>query len=115
MPLHPVRFRERGYNQSEILARGLSEGTKTEYKNLVKRVRYTRPQALIKDPNERIKNVEGAFKVIEDVKGKNVLLVDDVTTTGATLNVIAKEMLKANAQSVSAIVLAIAPKSSNSQ
>jgi len=108
VPLHRVRYRERGYNQSEILARELSKGVGIEYKDLVRRIRYTKSQALMKENKDRIKNVAGAFKVIGDVKGKNVLIVDDVTTTGATLNVIAEEMLKSGAQSVSAIVLALA-------
>ncbi len=108
VPLHRVKFRERGYNQSEILARGLSKGTGIEYENLVKRIRYTRSQALMNEYDDRIKNVEGAFKVIKNVKGKNILLVDDVTTTGATLNAIAKEILKEGAKSISAIVLAVA-------
>ena len=113
VPLHSVRYRERGYNQSEIIARGLSDGVGIRYENLVKRIRYTRSQTLMNEQNDRIKNVEGAFKVIGDVKGKNVLIVDDVTTTGATLNAVAKEMLEAEAQSVSAIVLAIAIRKVN--
>jgi len=108
VPLHSVRFRERGYNQSEILARGLSQGTGIDFKNIIKRIRYTKSQALMKDDKERKRNVEGAFKVIGDVKGRNILLVDDVTTTGSTLNAIAKESLKEGAKSVSGIVLAIA-------
>jgi len=108
VPLHRVRLRERGYNQSEILARGLSKGTGIKYGSIIKRIRYTRSQALMKDPNERMKNVDGAFKVVENIAGKNVLIVDDVTTTGATLNAIAKESLKEGAKSISAIVLAVA-------
>ena len=87
MPLHPRRMRERGYNQSEYIARGISEITGIPVDTThVTRVRYTPKQAL-QDGEERKTNVAGAFEVNhpEQLYHKHLLVVDDLITTGETM------------------------------
>ena len=108
IPLHRVRKRERGYNQSEWIARGLSEELKIPVRaSVLRRNRQTRTQTKL-TAVERERNVRGAFHVLDPlaVKGRTVFLVDDVITTGATLNACA-ECLK-NAGVVSVVGLALA-------
>lgn len=87
VPLHWYRRLKRGYNQSELLCRGIAEvmNRKVNTKTLV-RHRYTNQQSLT-SATERERNVEGAFcvKHPEKLEGRHILLVDDVLTTGATL------------------------------
>ena len=87
VPLHPKRERQRGYNQSLMIARGIHEvtGIPIGDKYLVRGV-YTETQTH-KSAEERFKNVQNIFEVrcADELKGKHVLLVDDVLTTGATL------------------------------
>lgn len=87
VPLHPRRERERGYNQSEWIARGLSRktGIPMDTQHLI-RCRNTDQQALLRG-EKREENMKGAFRVNhpEDWSQKHILLVDDVITTGATL------------------------------
>ncbi len=108
VPLHPKRLRERGFNQSLLLAMHVVRRLNTELDFLsLRRIRYTAPQTgLGKD--ERRKNVRKAFQVInpEDVKGKTVLLVDDVFTTGNTLNECARVLKKAGCEKVFCLILA---------
>jgi ComF family protein len=107
VPLHTVRLIRRGFNQALLLSRGLhrEKGIPLEFENL-KRRRYEKPQSL-GDREERLKQIRGAFavkhpKVFEE---KNVLLIDDVFTTGATLNECAKVLQKSGAK-VYALTLA---------
>ncbi len=87
VPLHWIRRLKRGYNQSELLCRGIAEVMPREVNtSAVVRHRYTRKQSKQKG-HRRDKNVEGAFRMRrpDELAGKHVLLVDDVLTTGATL------------------------------
>ena len=108
VPLHRTRQRNRGYNQSELLARQLSKLLKVPVggRDCV-RVRDTKPQTGLRGA-ERRKNVRGAFAVPrpERVRGAAVLLIDDVLTTGATLDACASALRKAGAESVRALTLA---------
>ena len=107
IPLHPQGMRERGYNQSEELAKHLSQqvGTPVETRALI-RARHTRQQAQL-NPAERRMNVRGAFNgAVMVCVGKHIMLLDDVTTTGATLRECASALLDAGAARVSAITLA---------
>jgi len=110
VPLHPARKRTRGYNQSEMICEGLSEIMVKEYKNdvLIRHV-FTQTQTK-KNLEERRKNVNSAFKVTnsERIKGKHVLLVDDVITTGSTLIACADELLKTEGVTVSILAVAFA-------
>jgi ComF family protein len=111
VPLHPGRLRERGFNQSLLIARALSRITASPlvYDRL-KRTRDTGQQVGLK-ASERKKNVSGAFTLVAPAmfKGKKVLLVDDVVTTGATLNECARVLKRAGAE-VTALTVARAVK-----
>ena len=108
VPLHPRRLRERGFNQSALLARHVARGLGAKLDlSTLRRTRYTAAQTgLGKD--ERRKNVRGAFLVIHPsaVKGRTVLLVDDVLTTGNTLNQCARALRRAGARRVLCLVFA---------
>jgi ComF family protein len=109
VPLHRARQRERGFNQSEILAEGVSKLINVAVaKNVLKRKRNTKDQTHL-NVQERKENVEGAFEVTHPgrVMGKRIILVDDVITTGATLNECAKTLLQAGAERVYAVTLAV--------
>ncbi len=108
VPLHPRRLRERGFNQSLLLARHVAEQLDTELDFLsLKRIRYTSPQTALKKEARR-KNVRGAFEVADPgvVEERVVLLVDDVATTGNTLNECARVLKKAGCEKVFGLVLA---------
>jgi ComF family protein len=108
VPLHGSRLRARGFNQALLLAAPLSKTEKIPlcYDNLW-RIRPTRPQVELSG-DERIKNVAGAFALHRplDVYGASVLLIDDVFTTGATLNECSDVLKIAGAASVTALTLA---------
>lgn len=96
VPLHPKKEAARTYNQSSIIVNGISEITGKETADkLLKRVRHTDSQTM-KSRSERIANVKDAFLVMDSslLKGKHILLVDDVLTTGATLEAAAIALLK---------------------
>lgn len=100
VPLHGSRARERGYNQSALLARFLAPtvGLPVDERMFV-RHRATRPQVGL-DAAARKQNVAGAFACRGDVTGRHILLVDDVCTTGATLEACAAALKAASAASV---------------
>jgi ComF family protein len=96
VPLHRLRLKEREFNQSEILASRLAKYFNIPLiKNSLIRTRPTPPQANL-SKEERLKNVNGAFKLRENelLKGKNILLIDDVFTTGSTVDQCAKVLKK---------------------
>ena len=106
MPLHPARLQERGFNQSLELARRI--GDKLHIPVLVdscQRVRDTPPQFAL-SWKERDKNVRRAFVCTQDFSGKSVAVVDDVMTSGASLNELALTLRRAGAQEVHAWVIA---------
>jgi ComF family protein len=108
VPLHPKRLRERGFNQSLLLARHVAGHVDAALDFLtLRRVKYTQPQTGL-GKEERRKNVRRAFEVVEPkaVKGKTVLLVDDVATTGNTLNECARVLKRAGSKKVYCVVLA---------
>ena len=108
VPLHPLRLRDRGYNQSGLLARELGRltGLPVEEDSLF-RHRNSRAQVRTPDSEERRSNVSGAFGCRNDgLRGKRVLLIDDVCTTGATLNSCAIALKTAGTASVWGLALA---------
>lgn len=110
VPLHDKRLRKRGYNQSELLAKELSLRMKITYVgSVLRREKQTKPQFELKK-EERVKNIQNAFSVSinfkRNVKGKNVILVDDIATTGATLRECAKMLKKSGAIKVVGVTLA---------
>jgi len=109
VPLHPSKKRVRGFNQSDIIAEGLSESTglPVDY-NSLKRVTVTETQTR-RSRYERWVNVDGIFSIADysNIVGKHVLLVDDVITTGSTIESCANELLKAEGVKVSVAALAV--------
>lgn len=109
VPLYPTRQRQRGYNQSELLARYMAKRLNLSIMiNNLRRIRPTGEQALIKGRDARRENVKQAFHVAYPayVRGKSVIVIDDIMTTGATVNECARVLKKAGATSV--LVLAVA-------
>jgi competence protein ComFC len=107
VPLHPTRQRERGFNQAGLLAELLSAQTSIPVKPLLERTRYTTTQTAL-DRSERMENLHNAFRLRKkaDVRGLRVLLVDDVLTTGSTLNECARILKRASTFSVHAATAA---------
>jgi ComF family protein len=107
VPLHPRRLKERGYNQSALLAShlGKSIGLPVDESCLARR-KFLLPQARTQSVIERRRNVEEAFSCDKLSAGKQVLLVDDVSTSGATLDACAEVLKQAGAKSVWGLVFA---------
>jgi ComF family protein len=105
VPLHPNRLKGRGFNQSLFLAQAFPELPLD--RELLLRVKETRPQVGLK-PRERCANVKGAFVAADPgrVKGRNILLVDDLYTTGATVRECARVLKKAGAAQVDVLTVA---------
>lgn len=107
VPLHSKREAERGYNQSELIGKYVAKKLNIAGGNAMSRIRNNRPQIELRR-EARLKNLAGCF-VVEDrelIAGKTVLLIDDVATTGATLNECAKALISAGAKEVWGIVAA---------
>lgn len=106
VPLHGIRLYERGYNQAELLARRIATVTAMALRtDLLTRVRPTAPQVSTDSRARRRENMAGAF-VASGCADLDILLIDDVTTTGATLGDCARALKEAGARSVSALTLA---------
>jgi ComF family protein len=106
LPLHPVRLRERGFNQALELARPVARalGLPLDFK-VCTRIRHTPAQAGL-PWKQRGKNVRGAFHCARDLSGRRVLLVDDVMTTGASLDECARTLKRRGAVEVTLLVVA---------
>jgi ComF family protein len=106
MPLHPARLKERGFNQSHLLASKLAhELNITLLPHACQRVRDTPAQSSLKW-KERDKNVRDAFRCDVDLTGKRIALVDDVMTTGASLDALAKAVKKSGATEIHTWIVA---------
>lgn len=105
VPLSNKRQKIRGYNQAEIIAHGFCACEKETFvlkNNLVIKTIETIPQARVHNKNRRLKNIHGAFKIKDPqiVKGKTIIIIDDVTTTGGTIEEIMKLLKKSGAKKV---------------
>jgi ComF family protein len=110
VPIHHLKKAERGYNQSDYIAKGLSSSLNIPYSTKsIKRTRFTESQTKL-NMNERAVNVANAFKVkgIGRIKGKNILIVDDIITTGATIQECGRALVNGGAKTVYACSVGIA-------
>jgi ComF family protein len=111
IPLSKQRFKKRGYNQSELLARELSQKNPLSFileTSVLYKIKNTETQVSVKDRGKRLQNIRGSFAVLnpERVRGKTILLIDDVTTTGATLEEARRVLKKAGARIVYGVTVA---------
>jgi competence protein ComFC len=112
VPLHLTKLRERGYNQSEYLAKGINKNLKIKYySEIVDRIRYTKSQTSL-PYTERISNIKDAFRVnkkfLDIIKRKRIILIDDVITTGSTINEVIKVLKEAKVSNIFAVTLSMA-------
>ncbi|MCD4761176.1 hypothetical protein K8R42_04740 [bacterium] len=108
IPLHKNKLKKRGFDQTEILAKKLAGQLNLKYTPLLKRIRQTKTQAQL-SKTERRKNVSRAFKTLgaaRQMPGGTILLIDDITTTGSTLNQAARALKQAGYQKIICLVLA---------
>lgn len=109
IPVSKKRFKERGFNQTELIAKEFALKTDLEIKkDILYKTKETPTQVSIKNKEERLKNLNGAFSVKNPdlIKSKNIILIDDVSTTGATITEARKVLRGAGAKRVIAIVVA---------
>ena len=112
-PMTEERKQNRGYNQAQALAQEFCEITKLPLvDNLLLKVKETPRQATLSNAKQRRENLAGSFKVEngERIKGKRVLLIDDVMTTGATVETLCQLMMKAGAEKVFVLTVACVSK-----
>lgn len=109
VPLHWWKRLRRGYDQASLLARVMSHETHIEQHSTLKRIKNTRTQTRLNE-EQRQQNVRNAFVAkVNDLEGKKVILVDDVLTTGATMDECARVLKEAGAAEVYSCVAAITP------
>ena len=109
VPLYKDKERARGYNQARLISKLLSRYTgMKEHSQLLSRVRDTGSQSLIHARDQRYKNIKDAFKVndIDGVKGKSLIIVDDILTTGFTIGECSRVLKEAGAREIVAAVIA---------
>lgn len=109
VPIHKKRYKSRGYNQSELIAKEISKKIENiELKtDVIEKTKNIKPQSTL-TKNQRIENVKNAYQLLKktDLKNKKVLLLDDVYTTGSTVNECAKILSKSNCQKIGIITFA---------
>ena len=108
MPLHPKKEKQRGYNQATLLCHGIKEISQVNYiENAILRMQHTQTQTK-KSRIERWQNVSEVFNIPDHsiIKGKNILIIDDVITTGASTEACGKALLDKGARSISICGLA---------
>jgi len=114
IPLHRVKERQRGFNQSKLLAeyiaQKISAPQNLKIVDALKRIKNTKPQAQCKNNESRTENIKDCFKIkdlaIESIKNKNILLIDDVFTTGSTINEAVKILKQNGCRKIIALVVA---------
>ncbi len=102
VPLHKVKKRMRGYNQSKIIGESFAKSTNFHFdSSLIKRIYFTNTQTKL-TKLEREKNIKNAFEIsnVEKIKNKKILIIDDVFTTGSTVNEISKILKKYSAEKI---------------
>ncbi len=105
VPLSKLKLKERGFNQAELLALELGKYLRIPTKSLLEKIVETEPMAKL-SREDRLKNLKGAFKSIGKIHGKNIILVDDVITTGSTITLCCKELQAAGANKIYVLTFA---------
>ncbi len=105
VPLYPLKERQRGFNQASIICDLINKKTNMQINHLLARIKNTKPQSEMKEDLQRQTNIRGAFVVYNKID-TNVILVDDIATSGATLAECAKVLKKAGAKTVLAVSVA---------
>ena len=111
VPISMKRLGERGFNQTHLLAKYLAKNINSKYrKNIIKKHTTTKKQALIKNRIDRFNNVKNVFSVKKNKKhilqNKDIIIIDDLSTTGATLMEIKKVLKKSGARNIIAVTIA---------
>lgn len=112
VPVSSQRKQKRGYDQGELLAQALSRELGCACTRVLTKTRDTQPQSGFKDASMRRANVVGAYRVqdLQKIRGKRILLLDDVVTTGATASECAKTLMFGGAKQVTLATVAVADK-----
>jgi ComF family protein len=114
VPLHFMRHVTRGYNQADVIARRLGRRSGTRVLHALRRTRDTETQTHLASHDKRVENVRGAFALrraaARQIRGRHVIVVDDVMTSGSTLHEVARTLKDAEPASICAAVLAIADR-----
>lgn len=108
IPLSHDRLKERGFNQAKLIAEVAADFYQLDLIEPIQRIKNTKTQSLAKNYEERARNVAGCFAVSrpEPIQGRNIILVDDVHTSGATISEAAKILKSAGAKKIIALVIA---------
>lgn len=109
IPLSKKRLRERGFNQAELIAEFLSQKTAIKVESgVLEKIKHTESQVKAGKREKRLQNLKGTFRVSrpELIRGKNIILVDDVATTGATLSEARRVLKKSGAKEIIPVVVA---------
>ena len=109
VPVSPIRRLRRGYDQCQLLSRAVGEQLEVPAVSTLRKIRHTPPQSGISSLSERKANVLGAYRVEKkiDLRGKRVVLIDDIFTTGSTMNECARMLLTAGAKEVHGAAIAV--------
>ena len=106
VPMHYLKRKERGYNQAELLAKTIANHFKITFRDdIIYQTRYRKPQATLKE-KDRKKNIENCFLAKETAKGKNILLIDDIFTTGSTIKACSRALKNEGAGDITVVTLA---------
>ena len=112
VPISRLRLHKRGCDQTLLLAQAAGQVLGAEPVRTLKKRNLVAPQSRTLNPEERQRNIRGAFRILDPelVRGKRILLIDDVLTTGATVSEAARVLKEAGAREIQVAVLAAAPK-----
>ena len=108
VPMHPARIRKRGYNQSALLAKELAKSLEMKvYTNVLLKIKNNKVQSTL-NKKEREENTKNVYKLVkpEKIKNKKILLLDDIYTTGATVNACVKELQKQSVKKIGIFTIA---------
>ncbi len=106
VPLHHQRKKNRGFNQSSEIAKELSRLLRKPYLKLLRKTKHSKPQAKINDRDKRLTQLKNNFELYQQINSNSILIIDDVTTTGTTLNECARVLKKNGVKKIYGLVVA---------